>query len=583
MQWRKLHHDCTLPVDGLNYGPESARYAYTAVWAPSIRSVVLHGGSNINAYNHRVGVLAHTYHYVFGDTLASTGMSLKFPADVNAYHAPPRSEHTAVMYSKGSVDTMVVYGGRGNTLDWVRGDTLHYDVRKYTWEKSTTFRNCSGHSAVLHDGRMYVVGGWDGYSFFYPDLAVYDVEARTWSTPTVAGGPPEPRRHASFALVVPPGAPEHAYALLFGGFALRTDINAALQAVKMAAAAGMAGGVAPVGGWVGPEDEAGELQDALPKQYATGLWKLELASLTWQLLDQVRNDGAEPPQLYWPTVFTLPLSYVELCVVFCVPPRPISRKPHVCIHTLTLIPLTHSAHSTHSTHSLHSLTHSLIHPFPSFPPFPSLHPFPSIFNAPCSDEAHSVMVYGGAEHDRHSQPTGELWQLELRQCPAGFAGEHCDTKVACDTLNECSGHGLCVGAQLCRCQPGFAAPTCEDFHCHFVANCSAHGACVGPNRCTCTEGYFGDDCALAVMPQRTPQPHSTATRPADAAKQPQATVSHALHGPTTPSSRIAALVFAAVLLLAIVCVCACGKLVDKWYGTSGLQPTTATYTKSAYD
>jgi hypothetical protein len=40
-------------------------------------------------------------------------------------------------------EIMIVYGGRGNNLDWVRNDVLHYDVMSNTWTKSTPFREVS--------------------------------------------------------------------------------------------------------------------------------------------------------------------------------------------------------------------------------------------------------------------------------------------------------------------------------------------------------------------------------------------------------------------------------------------------------
>jgi hypothetical protein len=80
-------------------GPINHRYAHTAVYSPKTHSIMfvclflfvivllflslacvaepnwqrsIHGGSNINAYNHRIGVLAHTYRYKFEKTLGKS-------------------------------------------------------------------------------------------------------------------------------------------------------------------------------------------------------------------------------------------------------------------------------------------------------------------------------------------------------------------------------------------------------------------------------------------------------------------------------------------------------------------------------
>jgi hypothetical protein len=71
-KWENYHRDCITPIDGRNSGPSSPRYAYSVVYAPRSRKILVHGGSNINVFSHRVGVLAHLYQYVITDTKSKT-------------------------------------------------------------------------------------------------------------------------------------------------------------------------------------------------------------------------------------------------------------------------------------------------------------------------------------------------------------------------------------------------------------------------------------------------------------------------------------------------------------------------------
>jgi hypothetical protein len=206
---------------------------------------------------------------------------------MTAYHAPPRSEHSAVLYtSPMGREIMIVYGGRGNNLDYVRGDVMHFDVESIVWSVESTFRNVSGHSAVLYDGKMYVFGGWDGAGYFYEDLAVYDVEHRTWTIAVTAGGTPTGRRHGSFVLVQPHADdPTSHYAVLVGGFKLKTDVQAALDAMHnalVAAGKSMNASADVVHDTTGLlEDEKGEWTDTLEKTFISEVWRFEFSTLTW--------------------------------------------------------------------------------------------------------------------------------------------------------------------------------------------------------------------------------------------------------------------------------------------------------------
>ena len=266
-----------------------ARYGHSAVYSRARSALLVHGGAHVNRVNHRVGLLAHTAAYA----VRAGGYSELVPSDVRAYHPPPRSEHSAVLHTLADGhELMVVYGGRGNGLDWVRGDTLLFDVARIAWRVSAPGRNCSGHAAVLHDGQMFTFGGWDGRGYFYHDLAVFDIAREQWSTPPTTGGPPARRRHASVVPVRHGHEPAgHAsYALLFGGFTLREDAVAAAAAAEAAARASY-------------EDEHGEWQDTREKIYVDGLWRLDFDTLSWSLLIDTSSDGVAPPRLFWPSAF----------------------------------------------------------------------------------------------------------------------------------------------------------------------------------------------------------------------------------------------------------------------------------------
>ncbi|CAN0381923.1 unnamed protein product [Lampetra planeri] len=70
-----------------------------------------------------------------------------------------------------------------------------------------------------------------------------------------------------------------------------------------------------------------------------------------------------------------------------------------------------------------------------------------------------------------------------------------DLTFSCEGVSNCSGNGLCIRHNLCRCHSGHAGAACADAACDGVQSCSQHGSCVGPNRCACHEGWAGAACA----------------------------------------------------------------------------------------
>ena len=68
---------------------------------------------------------------------------------------------------------------------------------------------------------------------------------------------------------------------------------------------------------------------------------------------------------------------------------------------------------------------------------------------------------------------------------------HSTEKVSCVHV---SGHGSCVGFDICRCRVGWGGGSCAIPLCAGVADCSGNGECVAPDVCQCYDGYSSSDC-----------------------------------------------------------------------------------------
>ena len=66
--------------------------------------------------------------------------------------------------------------------------------------------------------------------------------------------------------------------------------------------------------------------------------------------------------------------------------------------------------------------------------------------------------------------------------------------VLCE--NGCFQHGLCVG-KTCVCNQGYESDDCSKFHCRDVNDCSGHGKCIGANQCKCRPGWMGRACSIS--------------------------------------------------------------------------------------
>ncbi|XP_074657284.1 uncharacterized protein LOC141910490 [Tubulanus polymorphus] len=62
-------------------------------------------------------------------------------------------------------------------------------------------------------------------------------------------------------------------------------------------------------------------------------------------------------------------------------------------------------------------------------------------------------------------------------------------------LRNCSGNGICIG-QKCVCAQGFHGDACNGFDCSAVQNCNGHGKCVAANTCKCDPGWRGLACQI---------------------------------------------------------------------------------------
>ena len=60
-------------------------------------------------------------------------------------------------------------------------------------------------------------------------------------------------------------------------------------------------------------------------------------------------------------------------------------------------------------------------------------------------------------------------------CYGGFTGPNC-SHPTCTSLNNCSGHGVCIEAELCKCDFGYNGTDCSNFSCDALNSCS--GKCI---------------------------------------------------------------------------------------------------------
>ena len=57
------------------------------------------------------------------------------------------------------------------------------------------------------------------------------------------------------------------------------------------------------------------------------------------------------------------------------------------------------------------------------------------------------------------------------RCYNGFSGANCSI-ASCLSVNNCSAHGVCIEADLCKCDVGYTGPDCANVSCEAVNYCS---------------------------------------------------------------------------------------------------------------
>ncbi|KAJ5901730.1 hypothetical protein N7495_002258 [Penicillium taxi] len=92
-----------------------------------------------------------------------------------------RMGHTATLYG----DKLIVFGGENEHRDHL-ADVVILDLRTFHWtlpeiRGSVSPRGRARHSAVVHDNKLFIVGGLTGESNILDDLSYLDLQTWTWS------------------------------------------------------------------------------------------------------------------------------------------------------------------------------------------------------------------------------------------------------------------------------------------------------------------------------------------------------------------------------------------------------------------
>ncbi|KAA0152321.1 hypothetical protein FNF29_03887 [Cafeteria roenbergensis] len=82
---------------------------------------------------------------------------------------------------------------------------------------------------------------------------------------------------------------------------------------------------------------------------------------------------------------------------------------------------------------------------------------------------------------------------ELCECSPGWAGVDCTTPVC---SSSCGSRQICTGPDTCTCKPGYTGfPACDTPMC--VQTC-VNGACTAPDTCGCDIGWFDANCTTPM-------------------------------------------------------------------------------------
>eukprot|EP01132_Coremiostelium_polycephalum_P005771 gene5771-7181_t len=141
-------------------------------------------------------------YYQLKELMSRKGTLMSYPIKSKGPTPSPRYQHTGTTIGK-----YIYYIGGQETQ--VRRFS---DIFKYNTETNRMIKvdvTCSGtssppkfarHTSVAIGNKIFVFGGFDGSGVYF-DLAIFDVDTLTWSSPAVTGTPPRSRtNHASAAV-----------------------------------------------------------------------------------------------------------------------------------------------------------------------------------------------------------------------------------------------------------------------------------------------------------------------------------------------------------------------------------------------
>ena len=81
------------------------------------------------------------------------------------------------------------------------------------------------------------------------------------------------------------------------------------------------------------------------------------------------------------------------------------------------------------------------------------------------------------------------------KCKPGWDGVDCTIPIC---TNHCLDRQLCVAPNECGCIPGYKGEYCNQPTC--VQDC-IHGVCSAPDTCKCDTGWFDSNCTTPVCKQ----------------------------------------------------------------------------------
>ncbi|KAJ8127043.1 hypothetical protein O1611_g6595 [Lasiodiplodia mahajangana] len=107
---------------------------------------------------------------------------------------------------------------------------------------------------------------------------------------------------------------------------------------------------------------------------------------------------------------------------------------------------------------------------------------------------------------------GDIFDNLDLEINTAYSPRRLSCKAKPSVCSQCNSNGFCEGSAdlndhpTCSCFAGFIGGTCESYNCR--NDCSGHGVCIGANQCDCDEGWGGLYCAFkTVMPVAETDPN----------------------------------------------------------------------------